>query len=55
MNRKIVEQGGRCPICHEEFRGYSDIVPEPKGMGGGFRLTADQSGSFAPRMNTDCL
>ena len=40
MNRKIVEQGGICPICHEEFTNYNDIVPdhrEPKGMGGAWR------------------
>ncbi len=40
MNRKIVDQGGRRPICHEEFTDYNDIVPdhrEPKGMGGAWR------------------
>ena len=40
MNRKIVEQGGICPICHEEFTDYSDVVPDhknPKGMGGAWR------------------
>jgi len=40
MNRKIVEQGGICPICHEEFTDYNDVVPdhrEPKGMGGAWR------------------
>ncbi len=40
LNRKIVEQGGKCAICHEEFTHYHDIVPDhknPKGMGGGFR------------------
>jgi hypothetical protein len=40
MNRKIVEQGGICPICHEEFTDYNDIVAdhrEPKGMGGAWR------------------
>ena len=36
-NRKIVEQGRKCAICHEEFTDYSDVVPDhrsPKGMGG---------------------
>jgi hypothetical protein len=28
MNRKIVEQGGICPICYEEFTDYNDIVPD---------------------------
>jgi hypothetical protein len=40
MNRKIAEQGGICPICHEGFTNYSDIVPDhrqPKGMGGAWR------------------
>ena len=27
LNRKIVEQGGKCAICHDEFTEYSDIVP----------------------------
>lgn len=37
LNRKIVEQGGKCAICHEEFTDYNDIVPDhknPEGMGG---------------------
>jgi hypothetical protein len=37
MKRKIVEQGGICPICHEEFTDYNDIVPdhrEPKAWEG---------------------
>jgi len=37
MNRKIGEQNGICPICHEEFTEYADVVPDhrnPKGMGG---------------------
>ena len=40
LNRKIVEQGGKCPICQEEFTNYNDVVPdhkEPKGMGGAWR------------------
>jgi hypothetical protein len=28
MNRKIVEQGGKCAICKEEFTHYADIVPD---------------------------
>jgi hypothetical protein len=27
LNRKIVEQGRMCAICHEEFTDYNDIVP----------------------------
>jgi hypothetical protein len=40
MNRKIVEQGKKCALCHEEFTDYNDIVPDPrdpKGMGGAWR------------------
>jgi hypothetical protein len=40
MDRTIVEQNGVCPICHEEFTDYGDIVPDhknPKGMGGAWR------------------
>ena len=40
LNRKIAEQNGICPICHEEFTDYADIVPDhrdPKGMGGAWR------------------
>lgn len=40
LNRKIVEQGGICPVCHEEFTDYNDIVPDhknPKRMGGAWR------------------
>jgi 5-methylcytosine-specific restriction endonuclease McrA len=36
LNRKIIEQNGRCAICKKLFTNYSDIVPdhvEPKGMG----------------------
>ncbi len=39
-NRKVVEQGGKCAICHEEFTDYNDVVPDhrdPKGMGGAWR------------------
>ena len=28
LNRKIVEQNGICPICHEEFTDYNDVVPD---------------------------
>jgi hypothetical protein len=27
LNRKVVEQDRKCPICHEEFTDYNDIVP----------------------------
>jgi hypothetical protein len=40
LNRKIVEQSGKCAICHHEFADCSDIVPDhrhPKGMGGAWR------------------
>jgi hypothetical protein len=40
LNRKILQQGGKCAICHEEFADYNDIVPDhrdPKGMGGAWR------------------
>ena len=40
LNRKVLQQGGICAICHEEFTDYNDIVPdhkEPKGMGGAWR------------------
>jgi len=40
LNRKIVQQDGKCAICHKEFTDYSEIVPdhrEPKGMGGAWR------------------
>ena len=40
LNRKIVEQAGKCAICHHEFADCSDIVPDhrhPKGMGGARR------------------
>jgi len=40
LNRKIVEQNGRCAICLEEFTDYDDIAPDhrnPKGMGGAWR------------------
>ena len=40
MNRKVLQQGGICAICHEEFTDYNDIVPDhknPKGMGGAWR------------------
>jgi hypothetical protein len=41
LNRKIIEQGGKCVVCHEPFSVCSDIVPDhnkhPKGMGGAWR------------------
>ena len=40
LNRKIVEQEGKCAICHTAFTDYNEIVPdhiEPKGMGGAWR------------------
>ena len=40
LDRKIIEQNGKCAICHEEFTDYNDVVPEhiePKGMGGARR------------------
>jgi len=40
LNRKIVQQGGICAICHQDFTDYNDIVPDhrdPKGMGGAWR------------------
>ena len=40
LNRKIVEQDGKCAICRAAFTDYSEIVPdhiEPKGMGGAWR------------------
>jgi hypothetical protein len=40
LNRKTVKQERICPICHEEFTDYNDIVPDhrdPKGMGGDSR------------------
>jgi 5-methylcytosine-specific restriction endonuclease McrA len=40
LNRKIVEQDGKCAICRAAFTDYNEIVPdhiEPKGMGGAWR------------------
>ena len=40
LNRKIMEQDGKCAICHAAFTDYNEIVPdhiEPKGMGGAWR------------------
>lgn len=37
LNRKIIEQAGKCAICRTVFTDYSEIVPdhiEPKAMGG---------------------
>ena len=28
LNRKIVEQGGKCAICHEDFSDCSEVVPD---------------------------
>ena len=28
LNRKIVQQGGICAICHEDFTDYNDVVPD---------------------------
>jgi hypothetical protein len=28
LNRKIVEQDGKCAICHESFTDYNEIVPD---------------------------
>jgi hypothetical protein len=30
LKRKIVEQGRRCAICHQEFTDYNDVVPDHK-------------------------
>ena len=40
LNRKIVEQNGKCAICLESFTNYNDIAPDhihPRGMGGAWR------------------
>jgi 5-methylcytosine-specific restriction endonuclease McrA len=40
LNRKIVEQGGKCAICRLPFTDYNEIVPDhikPKGMGRAWR------------------
>jgi hypothetical protein len=40
LNRKIVEQDGKCSLRIEDFADYSDIVLDhrhPKGMGGAWR------------------
>lgn len=40
FDRKIVEQGRECGLCHELFTDYHDVVPDhidPKGMGGSWR------------------
>jgi hypothetical protein len=40
LNRKIVDQDRKCPICHEDCTDYNDIVPDhrdPKGMAGGWK------------------
>ena len=40
LNRKVIEQDGKCAICRSTFTDYSEIVPdhiEPKGMGGAWR------------------
>ena len=43
LNRKILQQGGICAICHEDFTDYNDVVRDhknPKGMGGARRQPA---------------
>ena len=50
MNRKVLQQGGICAICHEEFTDYNDIVPDhknPKGMGG-YRVAGRPFGPPSP-------
>jgi hypothetical protein len=40
LNRKVVEQGTECALCHVKFTSYNDIVPDhinPRGMGGAWR------------------
>ena len=40
LSRKVVEQDGKCAICHQTFAHYNEIAPdhiEPKGMGGARR------------------
>jgi 5-methylcytosine-specific restriction endonuclease McrA len=40
LNRKILEQKGKCAICKRDFTDYEEIVPdhiEPRGLGGGKR------------------
>ena len=40
LDKKIVAQNGRCPLCNVEFTNYADIVPDhihPRGMGGAWR------------------
>ena len=40
LDRKIVEQGRECALCHELFTDYHDVVPDhidPKGMGGAWK------------------
>ena len=35
LDRKIVEQGRECALCHELFTDYHDVVPDhidPKGL-----------------------
>jgi hypothetical protein len=42
LNRKILQQGGMCAICHKDFTDYNDVVPDrgnPNGMGGAWRAT----------------
>jgi len=39
LNRKIVEPGRICAICHFEFTDYNEVVRDhktPKGIGGTF-------------------
>jgi hypothetical protein len=40
LDKKIIAQKGRCPLCNIEFTNYGDIVPDhinPRGMGGAWR------------------
>jgi hypothetical protein len=40
LNRKVVEQGRECALCHIQFTDCNDIVPDhinPRGMGGAWR------------------
>src|SRR5271166_1480712 len=47
LNRKIVEQDGKCAICHQTFTDYNEIVPDhissPKGWEGRGETTAPRT------------
>jgi hypothetical protein len=34
LKQKIVDQGRKCAICHEEFSDYDDIVPDHRDLFG---------------------